>query len=194
MQTYQLLAIVGSTRVGSSSHRLLDFIMAQPEQKTGACSWKLFDISTLPYFNQDLDSLLNALDDKTLTEAGDALTQVKLFREKIEKSDGVLIITPEYVFSLPGVLKNALEWLASTTLLAAKPMALITAAASGVKAKTSLELITKTLGGDFTEHTSILIPGIAGKIKPDGTVADPALNNLLKELLLSWMELIDPTY
>jgi NAD(P)H-dependent FMN reductase len=59
--------------------------------------------------------------------------QLLAFRKKIEDADGVLICTPEYVYSLPGSLKNAVEWMVSTTLFTDKPAALITAASSGTE-------------------------------------------------------------
>ena len=68
------------------------------------------------------------------------------FRKSIEEADAVLICTPEYVFSLPGILKNALEWTVSTTVFSDKPTALLTASSSGEKAHESLLLVMKTLG------------------------------------------------
>jgi NAD(P)H-dependent FMN reductase len=117
-------------------------------------------------------------------------TVVQQLRDKIQAADGVLICTPEYVFSLPGILKNALEWLVSTTVLTNKPMALITAAASGDKAKESLELIVRTLGGRFTADTSIHIRGIAGKFNSEGILEDPTVITRLKNLYQQWLELI----
>ncbi len=54
---------------------------------------------------------------------------VLAFRKQIAAADGVLICTPEYVFTLPGSLKNALEWCVSTTIFSQKPTGLITASA-----------------------------------------------------------------
>jgi NAD(P)H-dependent FMN reductase len=52
------------------------------------------------------------------------------FRTAIEKADGILICTPEYVFIIPSGL-NAIEWCVSTTVFSDKPVGLITASADG---------------------------------------------------------------
>ena len=183
MQNLRLLSILGSTKTGSSNSKLVNHVEQLSLKLKGfKCNWDNFDLATLPYFNPDME--LSPSTDKSGKD------DVFQFREKISKADAILISTPEYVFSLPGVLKNALEWLVSTTLLTDKPMCLITAAASGIKAKEVLELIIQTLGGRFNEHTSILIQGVSGKIKPDGSITDPAINKILVDMLKAWTELI----
>jgi len=175
--------------------------------------WDTFPISGLPFFDPDLDKLdsyatthipsaekedkLNKDFDNTFENKSDSgrmasrvPTVVQQLREKVAQADAVVICTPEYIFSLPGILKNALEWLVSTTVLSDKPMALITAAASGDRAKESLELIVKTLGGRFTEKTSIHIRGIAGKFDTEGRLKDPEVIALLNKLIISLKELI----
>jgi NAD(P)H-dependent FMN reductase len=94
----------------------------------------------------------------------------------------VLICTPEYVFSLPGALKNAIEWCVSTTVFSEKPVALITASASGIKAHESLQLILKTIYADVREETQTLIQGAKGKVGDDGEIKDPATAQQLKNL------------
>ena len=69
-------------------------------------------IAALPYFNPDLD-------DEELPPC------VENFPPRIEEAAGALICTPEYVFSLPGTLKNALDRTVSTTVFSDKPVAII---------------------------------------------------------------------
>ncbi len=120
----------------------------------------------LPYFNPDLDK------EETVP------VTVSEFRNQIQAADAVLICTPEYVFSLPGVLKNALEWTVSTTVFSDKPAALITASASGQKAAESLELIMRTIGAKFSQDTMLLIQGVKGKVDGDEAVLREQLTKL----------------
>lgn len=93
MAKFSILAICGSLRKDSLNKKLLQaFISLAPEDLT----IELVDISNLPLFNQDLES-------KFPQEAAD-------LKAKIRAADGILISTPEYNRSIPGVLKNAIDW------------------------------------------------------------------------------------
>jgi len=88
-----------------------------------------------------LDFDLNIIDDLTIlphfkTELTDnnVPEEIVKFRNQIENADGVIICTPEYVFSIPSGLKNALEWCVSTNVFSNKPMGIITASSSSDKA------------------------------------------------------------
>ncbi len=131
------------------------------------------DLTTLPYFNQDL-SIENIP------------PSVLIFRDTIAKADGVLICTPEYVFSLPGILKNAIEWTVSTTVFADKPTALITASSSGHKAHESLLLVMNTLGIKTNDEMCLLISGVKSKINSQGEVIDKALISKLENLIINF--------
>jgi NAD(P)H-dependent FMN reductase len=96
-----ILAIVGSASKNSSNLKLV--------QKIAVLTQDDFDItiferlSSLPHFDPDLS-------------VGDTPQIILDFRQLIEKSNGVIICTPEYVFSIPGSLKNAIEWCVATTV------------------------------------------------------------------------------
>ena len=101
-----------------------------------------------------------------------------------------MICTPEYVFSLPGSLKNALEWCVSTTVLSHKPVGLITASASGEKAQEQLRLIMKTLETNFNEETELLIKGIKGKMNDQGKITDHKTMEEIKKFITSFKKLL----
>jgi NAD(P)H-dependent FMN reductase len=107
---------------------------------------------------------------------------------KIEEASGVVICTPEYVFSLPGTLKNALDWTVSTTVFSDKPVAIITASSSGKKAHESLELVMKTLGAKIGQKSKLLIQGVRSKINSEGKISDEATWKEIKELCDSFVE------
>lgn len=119
---------------------------------------------------------------------------VQEFRKNIEEADGVIISTPEYIFSIPSGLKNAFEWCVATTVFSDKPTALITASADGKKGHEELQLIVRTLMGRFSADNALLISGIKGKINGDGIISDPktaeALDRFMHALRLT-IESID---
>lgn len=95
-----ILAISGSIRNNSTNGNIIREIGNLVNKDF---EYTIFDgLTELPYFSPDID-------DSQISQS------VKDFRKLIEESDGVIICTPEYVFSLPGILKNALEWTVSTT-------------------------------------------------------------------------------
>lgn len=152
-KTIKVFAITGSTRKNSSNYKILKFIS---ENIRAEFEIEIFeDLASVPHFNPDLD-----------TESPPK--EVQEFRDKIMQADGVLICTPEYVFSLPGSLKNALEWCVSTTVFSDKKTGLITASASGEIGHEQLTLIMKTLEAKFNDKTKLLIQGVRGKIDEEG--------------------------
>lgn len=168
----KILAISGSTRHDSSNERILTFI---GQQYANVLDMELYaGIGLLPHFNPDLDQ-------------GDVPRVVVEFRNKISAADGVLFCTPEYVFSLPGSLKNAIEWTVSTTVFTDKPTAFIIASASGEAAFTSLTLILTTLQAKISDDSRLLIQGVKGKVGKSGPITDQgtldSLNRVVKSLL-----------
>jgi chromate reductase, NAD(P)H dehydrogenase (quinone) len=170
----KILAIIGSTRENSTNLRI---VKAIAELTNEQFSITIFDkLAQLPHFNPDLDK-------------ENPPNEIVAFRQQIEKADGIIICTPEYVFSLPGSLKNALEWTVSTVIFTDKPIGLITASASGEKAHEELKLIMTTLGAKFTQQTQILIQGIKGKVEGN-VITDEGTVLKFKELVKSLDELI----
>lgn len=164
-----ILAICGSTRKQSANKNIINIITTLAKDQLVITN---YDISILPYFNQDYTN-------DTIPES------VITFREAINKADGVLICTPEYVFTLPGVLKNAIEWTVSTTVFSDKPTALITASSSGEKAHESLLLVMNTLGIKTNKDICLLISGVKSTLNDDGKVIDEELINKFKKLILN---------
>ncbi len=89
----KILAFCGSLRKGSYNKMLL---RAAVELAPDAVCLETFEISAFPLFNQDFEK--------------DPPSIVKEFKAKIKAADAVLIVTPEYNYSIPGVLKNAIDW------------------------------------------------------------------------------------
>ncbi len=153
----RIFAISGSTRSQSANAALIRFIAETTVDKYDLIVFE--GLSELPHFNPDLDQ-------------ENPPAAVIAFRNQIQEADGVLICTPEYVFSLPGSLKNALEWTVSTLVFNNKPSGLITASANGQKGHAELRLVMKTIGAKFTPKTRLLIQGVKGKLDKMGNLSD----------------------
>jgi chromate reductase len=152
-----IFAIIGSASGNSSNLKLVEQVATLTKDDFALT---IFDsLRELPHFNPEL-SLDNT--PKIILD----------FRESIYKADGILICTPEYVFSIPSGLKNAIEWCVSTTVFSGKPTGLITASANGQKGHEELKLIMRTVDAKFTEQTTLLIQGIKGKINEQGKITD----------------------
>ena len=90
----KVLGIVGSLRKNSFNRSLMNaFVLQKPE----GVEMQIADIGTLPYYNQD--------DESSMPES------VQTLKTQIETADIIIIATPEYNRSIPGVLKNALDWI-----------------------------------------------------------------------------------
>jgi len=166
----KVLAISGSTRKQSSNQRILNFLSTRFASRL---RMDIYDaIDGLPHFNPDLEK--------------DRLPAVvRDLRQKIDAADGVLFCTPEYVFSLPGSLKNAIEWTVSTTIFSNKPTALLVAAASGEKALESLRLIMTTIEAEILDDSTLLVRGARGKVSESGEITDQDLISRLDVLMES---------
>jgi len=151
----KILGILGSTKANSNNERLLKKVGELMQEHINLTIFN--QITDLPHFNPDLDN-------------EEVAAVVVDFRKQIAEADGVLICTPEYVFSIPGSLKNALEWTVSTIVFSDKPLGIITASASGEKGHEQLQLIMQTLGANFNDDTLLLISGIKGKINEQGEI------------------------
>ncbi len=164
-----ILALSGSIRKKSSNTAILHAIeKLLPENVT----YKIYaDIDKFPHFNPE-------------TEEGNEY--VADFRQQLKTADAVIFCTPEYAFGVPGVLKNALDWVVSSGELNEKPIVAISASPmylGGDKAMASLLLTLKALGTKFTDQSSLSIPAIIKKINERGEVTDATTLQQLQSLV-----------
>ncbi|GAA3592911.1 NAD(P)H-dependent oxidoreductase [Flavivirga amylovorans] len=144
-----IIGICGSASQSSANLSILKWIA---ESKKSNFNLDIIDdLTELPHFNTELT-------DKNVPE------QIVAFRNRIANADGIIICTPEYVFSIPSGLKNLIEWCVSTTVFSDKSIGLITASASGLKGHEELKLIMETIQTKFTDETTLLIQGVKSKI------------------------------
>ncbi|MCW7505145.1 NADPH-dependent FMN reductase [Leptospira paudalimensis] len=168
-----ILAISGGISATSYNRKILNTLKTNYKQD---CDMIIYDkIVNFPFFDSGIS------EEKTPGIVKDFLGEVK-------RADGILICSPEYVFSIPGVLKNALEWAVSSVVFTDKPVAVITAASVGQKAHESLLLVLKTIGAKLTDDTNVLISGVKGKVSPEGQIQDEGTETTLQKLMITFLK------
>ena len=169
----KVIAISGSARKNSANLRLIKAIDDLTKEKFETIVFE--GLTDLPHFNPDLDT-------DHPPEAVDN------FRKLIKNSDGILICTPEYAMGVPGTLKNALDWIVSSGEFSGKPVALITASTSGVKAHESLLDTLQIIDARINEHTQYLISFIQVKLNGENKITDEQTLSDLQKLILAFEE------
>jgi NAD(P)H-dependent FMN reductase len=153
----RILAISGSLRDASSNTALLRAAVALAPNDIDVV---LYDgIGALPHFNPDQDDA--------------PIAEVAAFRAAISGSDGVLISTPEYAHGIPGVLKNALDWLVGSGELVDKPVALFNASPRSTYAVASLTETLTVMSAKLVSEAGVTIQ-LAGRALPEGGIAADA--------------------
>lgn len=174
-ETKTIFVLIGSASQNSSNHKIIDYLLKLMQDDFHFILYE--DLKTLPHFDPELSS-------------NNPPKKIIELRNKIEKADGILICTPEYIFSIPSGLKNMIEWCIATTVFSDKPTGLITASASGEKAHEELQLIMKTAMANFTNKTTLLVQGVKGKISEQGQIVDEITLNNLKKFAQSFINLV----
>ena len=112
-----LVGLTGSLREGSANRGVL---RAARDLLPADARLEILALDTLPFYNMDLEA--------------DEPASVRRFKEQLRRADAVLIATPEFNGSIPGVLKNALDWASrpfGQSVLAGKPTAITGAGVVG---------------------------------------------------------------
>jgi len=166
----RILAISGSLRKGSSNTAVIEALaQLAPDEIEVAIYAGLGD---LPPFNPDLDDA--------------PLPAVDAFRSDLERSAAVLISSPEYAHGVPGVLKNALDWVVGSGELIDKPVALVNASPRSTFAHAQLIETLTTMSATIVPEASITLtlagrPSDAAAVIADRSTAD-ALRSALTSL------------
>ena len=174
----RILGFAGSLRKGSYNKALL---RAAKEMAPPDAEIEIFDLEGIPPYNQDLDHRMPA--------------RVMEFKEKIRKADAILIATPEYNYSVPGVLKNAIDWASrppGDNSFDDKPAAIMSASIgmiAGARAQYALRQSFVYLNVFPVNRPEVMVPFAQDKIDAAGRVTDAKTREKIKELvesLVAW--------
>ncbi|MBI2684123.1 MAG: NAD(P)H-dependent oxidoreductase [Actinobacteria bacterium] len=181
----RILGLAGSLRAGSHNAALLGAAALELPSGVELDVWP--DLATIPPYDEDED-------------VEPAPAPVARMREALVAADTVLIATPEYNHSIPGQLKNALDWASRPypdSALRGKPVAVIGASASLFGAVWAQAELRKVLGAMGAHVVGDELPvGLAGEaFDADGRLSDPALRERLAAVILdlhsAWNAAID---
>lgn len=167
-----VLGISGSLRAGSYNTRLL--LAAARGLPPEAEFRELTGLDRIPPYNQDLDLGLGP-------------EPVRELREALRRADAILISTPEYNHSIPGQLKNALDWASRpcpANSLGGRPVAVVGASTSIFGAIWAQAEVRKVLAAARAQVLDAELPvaRAADAFDVDGELRDPDLRALLAEI------------
>lgn len=159
--SFRILAISGSLRADSSNSAIL---RAAVRVAPLGMEVLIYDgIDRLPYFSPDLD---RELDDPALPAA------VRELRSAIASSDALVISSPEYAHGVPGVLKNALDWLVGGPEMVGRHVLLLNTSPRAVHAYASLAETLRTMSARLVEVPPIELPRSARALDDGALVAE----------------------
>jgi chromate reductase len=176
------LGFAGSLRQGSYNRAAL---RAAVELAPDGMAIEEFDLGAIPLYNADV-------------ETAGVPEPVQQFKDRIAVADALLIVTPEYLYSVPGVLKNALDWAsrpAKTTPLRRKPIALMGAGGpfGTVRAQYHLRQILLHSDSLVLGQPEVYIPRAREKFDADGRLVDEPSRQAIRALLeglMQWVRLL----
>lgn len=172
-----ILAFAGSLRKQSYNKAILAAALEMVPEKT---TLEIFDLEGIPSFNQDLE---NQPPDK-----------VREFKSKIRAADAILIATPEYNYSIPGVLKNALDWASrpyGDNAFDRKPVAIMGASVGMLgtaRAQYDLRRSFVFLNMFPLNQPEVMVPLAQDKVNSSGKLTDEKTRKKIAELLRSLVD------
>lgn len=170
--TLSILGFAGSLRQGSYNRAIL---RAAQEMVPSGAKLEIFDLAGIPPFNQDLEM--------------QPLEKVTEFKAAIRSADALLIATPEYNYSMPGVLKNALDCASrpyGDNALDGKPVAIMGASAGMLgtaRAQYHLRQSCVFLNMYPLNRPEVMVPFAQDKIDDNGRLTDQKTREKIAELL-----------
>jgi len=172
MDTIRIFGFAGSLRKDSFNKAIL---RAAKELLPKDAELEIFDLEGIPPFNADLEQQPPA--------------RAKEFKAKIRAADAVLIATPEYNYSIPGVLKNAIDWGSrpyGDNAFEDKPLAIMSAsqgAFGGARAQYHLRQSCVFLNMHPLNKPEVMVTFAQDKIDKSGKVTDEKTREIISQLL-----------
>lgn len=182
-RTRKVTVLWGSLRAGSLNKKLAHALPElAPEGMTISMARTIGDF---PLYNFDVQ------------QSSGFPPPVQELADQIRAADGVIIVTPEYNYSVPGVLKNAIDWISrlQNQPLAGKPVAIQSAAPGllgGVRAQYHLRQMLVFLDALVFNRPEVMVAGAAGKFdERTGALTDETTRDIVRQQLAGFAKFID---
>lgn len=170
----EVLGVAGSLRRASFNRALL---RAAVELAPLSMRIRVFEIGDLPLYNADLDT------DEHRPAA------VREWKEAVSRADGVLLVSPEYNHSVPGVMQNALDWASRPSMKSpfrGKPVGIM--GASGglfgtARGQQQLKLVLMSMLAYVMPHPGVAVTQAATRFDAEGTLVDATTREFVTDYL-----------
>lgn len=172
-----ILGFAGSLRQNSFNRALLKACL---DLLPPDASLEIFDLEGIPLFNQDLEA--------------SPPPKVAEFKQKIKAADALLIVTPEYNYSVPGVLKNAMDWASrpyGENSFQGKDVAIMSASTGmlgGARAQYHLRQSFVTLDMHAVNKPEVIVTFAIQKFDTEGRLVDEKTRDVVRLLLRTLVE------
>ena len=172
-QELHLLGISGSLRKGSLNTGLL---RAAAELLPGGVHLDIYSLRQIPPYNFDIEVAANP-------------ELVRDFKDRIRAADGLVIASPEYNYSIPGVLKNAIDWASrppKENPFNEKPAAIMGASGGPygtARAQYDLRKVANGLNMMVMNRPELMITYAGQKFDAEGNLTDPETRERLRKMV-----------
>ncbi|HEX8774541.1 MAG TPA: NAD(P)H-dependent oxidoreductase [Pyrinomonadaceae bacterium] len=173
----RILGIAGSLRRESYNRAAL---RAATELVPEGASIEIFELDGIPGFNQDEEQNPHA--------------KVVELKRRIREADAILFVTPEYNYSVPGVLKNAIDWASrpyGDSAWNGKPAAIMGASVGAIataRAQYHLRQMMVFLNMFPINQPEVMIGNAAERFDAEGNLTDDATKEFIRQLLQNLVE------
>lgn len=174
----RLLFIPGSLRSASAARATA---RALAERISDAAEVETADPGALPHYNADIEDH----------------PAVAAFKAQIDAADGVVFVTPEYNYSVPGLLKNAIDWASRPgyeSVFKHKPCVVVSISGGplgGVRAQSHLKYVLNGMLARVFPSKEILVPQANAKVE-DGRLTDETILAFADEILRRFVDSLAP--
>jgi chromate reductase len=184
METFRILGIAGSLRKESYNRAAL---RAAAELAPEGAEIEIFEIDGIPGFDQDKEQ--------------DPPEKIVELKKKVRAADAILFVTPEYNYSVPGVLKNIIDWASrpyGESAWDGKPAAIMGASIGTIgtaRAQYHLRQMMVFLNMFPLNQPEVMIANAADKFDDEGRLTDEKTREFISKLLwglIAWAERLGP--